>query len=179
MHKKLPIRYLRECFSYNQRTGLLTWKTRPLRHFSVSRGWSNFNLQFAGEVAGSLADNGYIIVRLAGLGLVKAHRIIWAVYYGEDPGQFEVDHKDTDRSNNRIKNLRLATKAQNMHNQGLRKTNSSGIKGVSWTANVSKWHAAIRINGRSENLGYYDDIDVAARVVRNARRKLHKEFARH
>lgn len=55
--------------------------------------------------------------------------VIWALHYGEWPEQL-IDHKDRDRCNNRIDNLRLATNSQNGMNK--RVPNSScGLRGVS------------------------------------------------
>ncbi|MGU0171669.1 HNH endonuclease [Escherichia coli] len=44
-----------------------------------------------------------------------------------------VDHINMIRSDNRIVNLRAATRAQNGQNSKTRSDNASGVKGVSWT----------------------------------------------
>ena len=61
----------------------------------------------------------------------RAHRLAWLYVYGAWP-LGRLDHEDTDRQNNRIKNLRPASNAENLHNRGKQKNNTSGYKSVSW-----------------------------------------------
>ena len=56
-----------------------------------------------------------------------AHRIVWYLNTGEDPGTSEIDHKDRDETNNTFGNLRLANRGQNVANRfflGVTETNS-------------------------------------------------------
>ena len=46
-----------------------------------------------------------------------AHRIVWYLNTGEDPGTSEIDHKDRNESNNTFENLRLANRAQQVANR--------------------------------------------------------------
>lgn len=45
-----------------------------------------------------------------------AHRIIWEAFNGKIPEGYMVDHINRDKRDNRIENLRLATRSQNAHN---------------------------------------------------------------
>lgn len=45
------------------------------------------------------------------------HRIVWETFNGEIPVGMEIDHIDTNRSNNALSNLRLATHRQNCNNK--------------------------------------------------------------
>ena len=45
--------YLNECFYYEQKTGELFWKYRPLKHFSSSSIQKQLNTRFAGKPAGA------------------------------------------------------------------------------------------------------------------------------
>lgn len=172
-----PVEYLRECFTYNPKTGVLTWQARPVHHFTSINKCTGTNTRFAGKVVGRPDSTGYLSVTIDGC-LYLVHRIIWAVHTGEDPGKYLIDHKDTIHGNNKIKNLRLADAAENCHNGLMRSNNTSGVKGVCWFATQQKWSAGIRTRGKFTFLGYFDDLDEAAAVVIKARKKLHKEFCR-
>jgi hypothetical protein len=175
--KKLPrLKFLKECFDYDPETGNLVWRVRPYSHFPSSGNADGWNSRFSGKVLSSTTSGGRPIVQLNHSNFY-IHRIIWKLVTGKDPGKFEVDHADTDNTNNSWKNLRLATNAQNQANSSLASNNKSGIKGVSWAARKNKWFAQIRSNGVLYYLGYFDDLHEAAAVVEAKRKVLHKEFA--
>lgn len=102
---------------------------------------------------------------------------IWAFHYGEWPPEDRiVDHKDRNRHNRRITNLRLATIQENGFNQT--RYSSSGYKGVYDCGRKSKpWQAQIRINGEKVNLGRFKTKEEAAEAYRQAALKYHGEFA--
>lgn len=75
--------------------------------------------------------------------------------------------------------MRAANRSQNRQNSSLPRNNTSGIKGVSWSARSSKWQAQCMANGRRYSLGYYLTIQEAGAAVQVARERLHGEFARH
>lgn len=143
--------YLREALHYDPLTGTLTWRTRPDHHFPTPRGWRIFNTQFAGLTTGCLESKGYLSVRLD-CRKYWAHRLIWKIVTGEDPG-YSIDHRDRDRANNRWTNLREASRFEQSANSRKRKHNSSGFKGVS--LHGGKWRAQIRIDGVSQILGSF------------------------
>lgn len=58
----------------------------------------------------------------------------------------EVDHINQNKLDNRRGNLRHVTRSVNMFNVGLRSTNKSGFKGVSWDKRRGKWRATIKLN---------------------------------
>ncbi len=61
----------------------------------------------------------------------KIHRLI-ATYYIPNPHNYEcVDHKDRNRQNNSIDNLRWVTQQMNCQNRGLVITNKLGISNIS------------------------------------------------
>lgn len=83
---------------------------------------------------------------------MRMHRVVMGV---SDPKIF-IDHIETKNKNdNRKQNLRIATPQQNNFNRSVSKNNTSGVTGVTWSKSNSKWHAHIKINNKTINLGYY------------------------
>lgn len=90
-----------------------------------------------------------------------------------------VDHEDRNGLNNRrSSNLRLADRCQNQWNRGASKRNTSGTKGVSWSAREGKWRAAISVKNKFVSLGYFDSKEAAAAVYASASAAMHGEFGR-
>lgn len=142
--------------TYDPESGHLYWKQRP-----IERGW---NRKFqSGNPAGYLAPSGYIMLNVGGK-LHRAHRVIWLMVYGTWP-EHTVDHVNQNRSDNRLENLRAATRAENQQNHPLRCDNKSGHRGVFWHTAISKWWAYINKDGKRVTVGYYTNKDdaIAAR----------------
>lgn len=106
------------------------------------------------------------------------HRAIFVYHYDSIDDSIFVDHIDNDRRNNRIENLRLATKAQNQHNTILSTNNTSGIKGVSWVKSHQSWGVSIFAHGRYVFRAKFKDLELAELVAIEARDKYHDQFAR-
>lgn len=174
---KLPSKiYLQECFEYNQRTGELRWRTRPLHHFSSAKNQAIFNVRWAGKLAGLVSARGYRYIRLGRQGYL-AHRLIWKMMTGKDP-RFTVDHKDTNKLNNRWVNLRSATRQEQKWNMTRPTNNTSGYKGVSWKRKNKSWCATINIDGIRQYIGLFATAKKASLAYQVAARKLHGEFYR-
>jgi hypothetical protein len=80
---------------------------------------------------------------------------------------------------NRWENLREATFSQNMHNKRAHKTNTSGVKGVSWYEPTRKWCAHITHERTLRYLGYFEDLEAAKQFIEVFRNMFHGEFACH
>ena len=93
------------------------------------------------------------------------------------PRGMEVDHISGDGLDNRRCNIRIATSRQNKHNQGIRRSNKSGYKGVHLNRN-GRWRARMRIPGGHLHLGYFDTAELANAAYCAAARKYQGEFAR-
>jgi len=96
-----------------------------------------------------------------------ASRIIYFMAHGVDPYPMEVDHKDINSLNNNVDNLRLGNSVLQIQNQGIRSTNKSGVKGVCWYKQRSKWMAYIKVDDKNKNLGYFATVKEAT-AARNA-----------
>lgn len=163
-HWKLPVNIARlnDLLTYNQSTGVFTWKL-PRRCIR------------AGSAAGTINHYGYVVIKIDGL-TYKAHRLAWMWATGRF-SDLEIDHINRIRSDNRLSNLREATSSQNKHNASMRTDNTSGLKGVSYSADRRKFVAQISVNGKNQNLGRFSTDQEAAAAYRNAALRLHGEFA--
>lgn len=107
--------------------------------------------------------------------MISMHRFILGLSFGDPLTGDHVSRIDT--LNNADHNLRFANDNDQQHNKGLCKLNSSGYKGVYFFKRVRRWRAAIKINGKSIHLGYYDIAEDAARVYDKAAIEMFGEFA--
>lgn len=98
--------------------------------------------------------------------------------HGIEPGKLDVDHRDGNPSNNSFSNLRLATRSQNCINAPKPCNNTSGYKGVTWNARLSKWAARIGCNWERKFLGYYDSPIDAAKAYNMAAIDFFGEYAK-
>lgn len=127
-----------------------------------------------GEVAGSLKSDGYVAVRVDNF-IYKSHRLAWFYEYGFFPPN-EIDHINRVRSDNRITNLRLATKSENLRNRPVFERSISGIKGVYFHKRLNKWLVKLFVNKKLIHLGWHEDIDAAKKAYALGSIKYHGEF---
>lgn len=129
---------LRELLAYESETGEFVWLGGRVR----------------GRRAGCQTKDGYRYIRIDGKNYY-AHRLAWLALYGEWPSK-QIDHRDGNRGNNRIANLRLATAAENAQNRVAYRNNKSGLIGV--TARKGRYIAKIKAGDAPQTiLGYFDD----------------------
>jgi hypothetical protein len=130
--------------------------------------------------AGSLFKNGYWYTSVNGRKFL-VHRIIWAMVNGEHPNG-HIDHANGNSADNRIENLRLATKSQNGANKK-KYGGSSRYKGVCWHKKAGKWAAYIG-SSKSEklkkrkHLGLFVTEEDAHAAYMVAAKEFYGEFAR-
>lgn len=152
---------VKSIFDYSD--GFLYWKIKKSNAIKI------------GQVAGSLDERtGYYRIHINSK-MYKTHRLVFLYHNGYLPDY--VDHIDNNKINNRIENLREATKSQNCMNQKVSTRNTSGIKGVMWHKRDKKWYVQLRVNSKCHSFGYYDDKELAELVAIEATNKLHKEFS--
>ena len=144
---------IKKAVTYNPDTGLFTrnvaWGSKP-----------------AGSSIGSKPLSGYILVGIYGE-VFKAHYLAWIYMFGSTQGK-EIDHINHDGTDNRLCNLRLVSHADNMMNQRMYKNNTSGVTGVNWSNQASKWHAQIQVGGKKKHLGFFSDKNKAVLARKEA-----------
>ena len=90
--------------------------------------------------------------------------------------EIEVDHINHDTSDNRKCNLRLTTHVQNLRNTKRYKNNTSGIIGITILKN-GKYNAHISNNGKTINLGNYDNLEDAIIARKKGEDKYFGEYS--
>lgn len=100
------------------------------------------------------------------------HRLIFLMHHGYLPE--EIDHINHDITDNRIENLRAATRAQNNHNS--MKPCKSGVKGVTQLAS-GNWQARIYTATGRVHIGVYSSKEEAASAYAAAANQYHGDFA--
>lgn len=160
----IPIARVRALLDYDPATGVFQWRVKPRRGVQI------------GDRAGTVDPLGYRGVRVDGRRYLE-HRLAWAWVFGSQPPD-ELDHINGNPSDNRIANLRPATRSQNNQNTRRRCDNKSGFKGVSWITARGKWRAEIKADGRVLHLGYFQTREEAHAAYMTAAEKFFGEFAR-
>jgi hypothetical protein len=150
---------------YDPETGKLFWKVRK-------KGGKGF-----GGEAGYLNKSiGYMYVGIDNYRCL-VHRIIWLLHYGYAP-DCQIDHINRDRADNRIENLRLATRneSDNHQNRSLPSNNKSGVIGVSWHKAARKWCVEIWVDKVKHYIGLFENFEDAV-IARKAAESRYHTFA--
>jgi hypothetical protein len=167
--KQLPkVEIIKSLLDYDQEKGILVWKKRLASDFKTKSLHAIFMSRFSNKRAGSISAEGYRKITISGH-IYSEHKLIWKLIYNEDVKypEFEIDHINGVRSDNRIANLRKVTKSDNQRNGSMRKNNKSGVNGVNWCNPKEKWIARIWVGKRHLYLGQFDDLQ-EAKIKREA-----------
>ena len=107
-----------------------------------------------------------------------AHRIAWVLKTKDYP-EFDIDHINGNKWDNRWCNLRIATRSQNCQNKQIYAKSKSGVKGVCFHKLTGKWLAQIKVDGRHVFRKLFNTIDDAEIEIKKQRMIYHKEFSNH
>ena len=160
----LDVKQLFDYLSYNPDTGEFTWLMNPARS------------RLVGEIAGNVNKRGYVSIWIDGFHF-SAHRLAWAMSNGEWP-LLDIDHINENKSDNRICNLRHASRSENMFNRGKNKNNTSGMKGVTFCKGTGMWRAKMMISRKSMTIGRFKSIEEASVAYFEKAKELRGEFAK-
>lgn len=167
LNMKVSADALRKLLDYDPVTGNFRWRAQKGR---AKRG------DLAGCKAKNKAGYRWLQIRVDGC-LYPAHRLAWLHYYGVVPSA-EIDHINQNALDNRISNLRMASRLVNSRNIPRKRNNTSGVTGVYWCGQTSKWRAEVKVDGKKHRLGRFEKITQAEVAVKSFRR-LHGFHANH
>lgn len=165
-----------EYFTADYEAGTLTWKTRGREGFAHDRLWKTWNTRYAGKIAGFVTRRGYQMVSLLNKTYL-VHRVLFEMANGPIADGIQIDHKDQNKRNNSLSNLRCATSSENKQNIGLRANNSSSVTGVCLHKASGLWVSWINRQGVRFFLGYFADFDLAVKARKDAELNYFGKFA--
>lgn len=148
---------LKQVVSYNPDNGVFT------RILALS------NCVKVGDILGGDNGRGYLRTRIDGK-LYMNHRLAWLYVYGSMP-EFEIDHINHNKKDNRIANLRSCTRSENSRNSPIGIRNKSGIVGVQYRERDRKFYATITNNKKKIHIGVYETAEDALLAYNDAARK--------
>ena len=122
-----------------------------------------------------LDKDGYLLVNLwqpSPVGrytTVKVHRIVLLAFKGDPPeGAPRADHRNGQRADNSLTNLRWATPSENGLNRHAPSTGATGVLGVNYRqGKPNPWRAHVTVNGKQKSLGHHASLDLAAAARRS------------
>ena len=165
-----PFEEVDRLLRYEPETGKIYWKVKRCNNAKE------------GAEAGSVhryKHTSYLDIKINDI-TFKAHRVAWYLHYREDPGGRKIDHINHNGLDNRIKNLRVATCAQNQHNRKINKTSSTGYKGVTKSKEYKRrfypYIAVAQINGKRAYLGGFRTPEEASEAYQRFCKEHHGEF---
>lgn len=159
---KLTPRVLAEWLVYDPISGGIRWR----KHASTSAR--------AGQIAGSINVDGYRVLHVRG-NFVYGHHAAFALMSGRLG--VRVDHRNTNRSDNRWDNLREATQRENVRNRRGNR-NRSGLKGA-YRTKCGTYYSRIEVDGVRIYLGSFSTEEQAHAAYCAAAAEHFGEFARY
>ena len=123
-----PLEVLQKKFDYDPETGTLTRRS-------------------TGKTVGYPTERGWLRVKV-GNTHYRVHRIVWKMQYGEDPPVgLDIDHINRNKVDNRISNLRVVTRKENL-------ANSARVKAIVITlpSGEEKWYSSMSEAARAEQI---------------------------
>jgi hypothetical protein len=118
----------------------------------------------------------YASTRIGNKG-VFVHRVLMRAL-GRRVGKKDIDHKNGNSLDNRVFNLRIATRAQNLANQPRPRNNTSGFKGACLVKSTGRWLAYVGTRERRIYLGCHDTAREAGMAYNRAAKKMYGKFAK-
>lgn len=156
-------------FTYDRETGVPYWGIRDRN--TIRRKY------VAGSIKG--AKDGYRRVGIKGK-TYQEHRIIMMLCFGHIPENAEIGHINHVRDDNRLVNLRFATRGENLKNQSVSSKSATAVTGVYFSKSRNKFMARIKVNRQVHYLGCYNTLEeaAAARAEANLKFNFHNNHGK-
>ena len=142
----------------------LVKRTKKTAANNANMDWNN----------GNSHSCGYRTVNINGINHYL-HRVLYIMRNGNIADGMQVDHINGDRSDNRIRNLRVVSNQDNHRNITKQQNTSSRYIGVCWDKSREKWRSGIMVDKVNITIGYFDTEIQAA----NAYKRKAYEFGFH
>jgi hypothetical protein len=155
----LTVAALRAVLAYDPSSGVFTWRKKINQ--AVAAGWRS-------------PKSGYLVVKVFGHKYM-AHRLAWFYVHGRWPS-VRIDHKNINRGDDRIDNLREATEQQNTANRR-GKSGRALPKGIE-EFRPGRFRARLMVDGHIRDVGYFDNPQDASVAYAAAAKASFGEFAR-
>ena len=153
-------------------------------------GFPGYEINLNGEIwsdrsdrvlAGTITRAGYLQFFIIGVELkgfaIYLSRIMGVAFLGlKVNSQLQIDHRDEDKSNNDISNLRIASNSENQYNTTAYSNNTSGVHGVHLNKKSGRWIAQISLGHKQFYLGSFANIGDAAAARKEAEIKYQGTF---
>jgi hypothetical protein len=91
----------------------------------------------------------------------KVHRLVANAFIPNPENKECIDHINGNRIDNRIENLRWATKSENSINKITQSNNTSGFAGVCYDKTHNKWNAYYTLQRRQYKIGSFKTLEEA------------------
>ena len=128
------------------------WRQIPnFDNYMITNEGKVYNIKRGIEMKLSKHKQGYSCVVLSKNNhqtLLLIHRVLAELFIPNPENKQYVDHKNQDKSDNSLSNLRWVTKRENAINIRLRSNNTSEVTGVNYDKNSKMWRGYFRLNGK-------------------------------
>lgn len=146
-------------------------KAIPLTNSSLLALIDDEDFEMVSRLRWRLQENGHAI------STTDPQTYLHHLVYRKPPRGKETDHRNLNKLDCQKKNLREASRSQNITNTPVRKDNLCRFKGVH-PYRLGRYIAGIGRKGQRKSLGIFDSVIEAAKAYDKAARELYGEFAR-
>ncbi len=154
-------------------------RIKDFEQYAISNYGEVINIKTGNKLKPYTNKNGYLEVGLSKNKRThrkRIHRLVGNAFIDKINEKSLIDHKDGNKTNNNLTNLRWCNNSENMRNSKISSRNNSGVRGVSFNKENQKWKAVITVNGKIMHIGYFEDLEVAKIARQDKSKEIFGEF---